>query len=239
MSDERGTSAREDLLEGLSWRLPEYWMLALCGAAWIALVARAGGRGPVHCPGVAAGWWHWMLMVMAMMLPLKIDGVRLTAERSLWRRRNRATAGYLGGYLGVWALAGVPLAWSFATFHLVHRIDWRVGAAVGFLIEGVWLISPWKERAARLGHLTLPLAPSGWRADADCLASGGLAGLGCAANCWPLMLVCWLSGHSLVAMVFSFALGWSDRHASVDRKLLAAAMVLVGASFAALHRLLV
>src|SRR5690349_19066680 len=103
--------AEPGAFEQLRWRFPEYWMLALSAAAWVAVAARAGVH--VHRPGAAWNWWHWMLMVAAMMLPLKIDGVRRIAERSLWPRRHRAIAGYLAGYLGVWALAGVPLSWAF------------------------------------------------------------------------------------------------------------------------------
>jgi hypothetical protein len=70
------------------------------------LAARTGVH--VHQPGAVSNWWQWMLMVAAMILPLQIDGVRRIAEYSLWSRRHRAIAGYLVGYLIVWAAAGVP-----------------------------------------------------------------------------------------------------------------------------------
>jgi hypothetical protein len=185
-------------------------MLTLSAAAWLALAARA--RVETHAADAASNWWHWMLMVAAMMLPLQIDKVRLTAERSLWSRRHRATAGYLLGYLGVWAALGVPLSWAFTQLHIAHRIDWRLGTAIGLLAAAAWLLSPWKQVAARMCHRTATLSVSGWEADRDCVSFGWISGCGCALNCWPLMLVCWLSGHSFVAMLFSFALGWTDRH---------------------------
>src|SRR4051794_8709428 len=100
-----------DAREQLSWRLPELWMLTLSAAGWLALAARDDVH--FHAGDAAGNWWHWMLMVAAMMLPLQIDKIRLIAERSLWSRRHRAALGYVVGYLGVWALLGVPLSWAF------------------------------------------------------------------------------------------------------------------------------
>src|ERR1051325_578350 len=88
----------------VSERFPEFWVLAASAAAWVVLAARAGEH--VHHAGVhsdaGANWRHWRSMVTAMMLPLQIQGVRLTGERSLWLRRHRAILGYLLGYLSVW-----------------------------------------------------------------------------------------------------------------------------------------
>ena len=192
------------------WRFPEYWMLALSAVAWLLLAAAPGRH--LHQQGVRADSLHWILMVLAMMLPLQIDNLRLTAERSLWSRRDRSITGYLVGYVSVWALAGLPLAWASAEFGLTHRIGSMAGAATGFMIAAAWLISPWKATAARLCHRTSPLSPLGWEADQDCVGYGWISGCGCLFNCWPLMLGCWLSGHSLVIMSFAFGLGWADRH---------------------------
>ena len=158
-------------------------------------------------------------MVAAMMLPLTIDALRYTAERSLWRRRNRAMAGYLLGYCGVWALAGLPFACGSAAAGLPERLDWAVGASLGFLVAALWLISPWKILAASLCHRTIPLAPRGWRADCDCLRYGWKSGLYCVLNCWPFMLVCWLSSHSFLAMACGFVFGWADRYGKANYRL--------------------
>jgi Predicted metal-binding integral membrane protein (DUF2182) len=221
-------------LEHLSGRFPEFWMLAVSAVAWLAVAARTGRH--IHYDGVAANWWHWMLMVAAMMLPLQIHGVRLTAERSLWERRHRAILGFLLGYLSVWALAGAPLSWAAIVLAIPSRVGWMEGAAIGFLVETAWLISPWKGIAARMCHRTLPLSPAGWRADRDCLGYGWIAGCGCALNCWPLMLVCWLSGHSFIAMILGFGLGWADRHATLDYRLHAMVAAVLGAAFGLFSR---
>jgi hypothetical protein len=77
--------------ENLHWRLPELWMLALSAAAWLTLAVR--GRMHIHAADAPENWWHWMMMVAAMMLPLQIDKIRLIVERSLWSRRHRAALG--------------------------------------------------------------------------------------------------------------------------------------------------
>jgi hypothetical protein len=192
------------------WRFPEYWMLALSAAAWLLLAAGQGGD--VHQRGARADSLHWILMVLAMMLPLQIANVRLTAERSLWSRRDRSITGYLVGYVSVWALAGLPLAWATAEFGFAHRINWIAGGVTGFTIAAAWLVTPWKATAARLCHRTVPLSPAGWEADQDCVGYGWISGCACMFNCWPLMIGCWLSGHSLVIMFVAFGLGWADRH---------------------------
>lgn len=223
----------------VSERFPEFWMLAASAGAWVVLAAHAGvhlDHARVHS-AAGANWGHWMLMVTAMMLPLQIQGVRLTAERSLWLRRHRAILGYLLGYLSVWALAGVPLAWAFTALRISHRIGWMAGAAFGFVVAAAWLVSPWKRMAARMCHRTVPLSPAGWRADGDCLRYGWIAGWGCALNCWPLMLVCWLSAHSFIAMVLGSLLGWVDRHGAPNYRLLATSVAMLGLSFGVLSQL--
>ena len=223
----------------VSERFPEFWALSASAAAWVVLAVRAGVH--VHHAGshseAPANWGHWMLMVMAMMLPLQTRGMRLTAERSLWPRRHRAILGYLLGYLGVWALAGLPLAWAFTGLGISHRIGWMEGTALGFVLAAAWLVSPWKRIAARLCHRTVPLSPTGWQADRDCVRYGWVAGYGCALNCWPLMLVCWLSGHSLLAMLLGFGLGWIDRHGVPNYRLHATAAAVMGLAFGILSQL--
>ncbi len=204
-------------------------MLGLSAAAWLLLLARHGAH--VHQQSILAGTWNWLVMIVAMMLPIQIGNVRRTAERSLWSRRHRAIACYLLGYAGVWILAVLPLAWASAEFGLTHRIDWMGGSAAGLLIAATWLVSPWKSVAARMCHRTLPLAPHGWKADLDCLRYGTISGRGCVFNCWPLMLACWLSGHSLIVMCFAFGLGWADRHFAPSYKALALLLASAAAGF--------
>ena len=185
-------------------------MVALSAAAWVWLAAQ-GAHHPHH-ESVAADLTHWSLMVAAMMLPLQVRAVRLTAERTLWTRRDRSIAGFVAGYGGVWAIAGLMATSSDATLHLRHRLDWTACAALGLTTAGAWLVSPWKARAARQCHQVPQLSPAGWRADRDAVRYGAISAWRCGFNCWPLMLGCWLFGHSMAVMAPAFGLGWADRH---------------------------
>ena len=187
-------------------------MIAFSASAWGYLVLRQTELQ--HRPGIVPDLLHWTVMVTAMMLPLQVRTIRLTAEQSIWSRRDRAIAAHVGGYVGFWVVCGLPLAWADAKLHLTHRIDWTQGAAIGFMMGAAWLLSPWKATAGRQCHRTSRLSPSGWKADFDCIRYGCVSGYWCACNCWPLMIVCWLSGHNLVVTLFSFGLGWHDRHFS-------------------------
>jgi hypothetical protein len=171
-------------------------------------------------------------MVAAMMLPLKIDCVRRIAERSLWSRRTRSIAAFLAGYVFVWALAGLPLAWANAAFHVPERLGWKLGAAIGLFLAAAWLLSPWKAVAERMCHRTLPLSPRGWKADCDCAGYGWISGYACALNCWPLMFGWWLSGHSLAMMSVGFGFGWVDRHFAPSHRKYALILGALASAFA-------
>ncbi len=228
MQDENDTRV-VGVVRDLNGRFPEFWMLALSAVVWVALAVRTGGH--IHYAGIVGNWWHWMLMVFAMMLPLQVHAVRWTAEHSLWPRRHHAIFVFLIGYLGLWALVGVVFSWIATVFASLHRIGWMEGAAIGLLIEAVWLLSPWKRFASHMCHRTLSLSPSGWRADWDCLSYGWIIGYGCALNCWPLMLLCWLAGHNFIAILLGFSVACADRYATSDHRLHAMATAILGSAF--------
>jgi predicted metal-binding membrane protein len=216
------------------WRHPESWAIALSAAAWLVLLRRA--LLATHSHGALASWLHWMLMVGAMMIPLTVDAIQTSATRSLWRRRHRAILLFLAGYSAVWAAIGLPLAWFSDAVDLPARLPWTYGAAFGFLAAAAWMLTRWKPLTAQLCHRTLPLAPVGWRADRDCLRYGWHSGGYCLLNCWPFMLVCWLSAHSFVAMTAGFAFGWADRYRRPAYRTYAWGLVAVAVAFAGYER---
>jgi hypothetical protein len=205
------------------WRYPEWWSLALSMIAWTLLAGRAAGALQLSPaldqalpPGLAL-WLdatlNWLLMAVAMMVPLTIFSIRLTAARSLWRRRDRAVAGFLIGYLGLWFLVGSPLAVLEVAVRFdrwIHVLPWL--GATGFAVAAVWQLAPTKSRALRSCHRTMPLAPRGWRADWDCVRFGWLIAGQCLTNCWPLMLAGLVAGHSLTAMMCASAIGFTERY---------------------------
>lgn len=233
--------ARPSRWKRLSWPHPEWWSICLCAAAWL-LLWRAGpaaagahashGRAHHDVGAGALGWgpsltaeaFWWFVMVVAMMFPMVLDPVRATAGRSLWRRRHRAIAGFLLGYLAPWMLFGVAASAVAATLRSgVQPSPAYSAAAFGAAL--LWQVTPPKRRALLGCHRTRPLAPSGWRADLDCLRYGCAVGRSCLVSCWALMLACVLSGHGLAAMLGATSVGWAERNTARPNQLVLCAVI--------------
>jgi predicted metal-binding membrane protein len=195
-----------------TWRHPEWWSLALCAGAWTWLL-----RGHAHAHTFSAQLTNWLVMTLAMMLPMVIVPIRTTARRSLWHRRDRAIAAFLLGYLGCWTVAGIAVSF----LHVTHPL----AGTIGFAVAGAWQLTRWKRIALAGCHRTEPLAPRGWRADRDCMRYGVLIGVNCVLSCWALMLACFLSGHTLLATLIATAIALAERYTiRPDQRLLACAL---------------
>ena len=219
----------------LVWRYPEWWAVSLSAGAWLFFITEAAmGRSPApsfSCPSFGApvrsanllhtfsagsalvsGFAiHWLLMIAAMMIPPLVGQLRFVAEHSFWSRRNRAMALFLAAYFALWLLFGA------LTEFLLRRQAWLAPTAstyvvpACFFLAALWQVSPQKRRSLVACHLTTPLAPSGRRADVDCLRHGLRIALRCCISCWALMLACAAAGHAVGPMFpATFAL-WLER----------------------------
>jgi predicted metal-binding membrane protein len=215
---------------------PELWLL-LTGAtilvAWLLLIF-AGGAFllPAFCSaqGSVQGWstpplsvsfelallfnspWRlatgWALMVLAMMLPLAIAPLWHVRERSFARRRGRATALFVAGFVVVWMLAGVILQTAAL---LVRSMVPEPLACFGLALAValLWQVSPAKQWFLNRCHQRPPLAAFGLAADLDAFGFGLRNGAVCVGACWALMFPMLLIGQGqLLAMItvtlFSF-----------------------------------
>ena len=190
-------------------RRPETWLYGLSAAAGTVLVALAahdGGGEPALAgrPGgpdpssPAGAWGAWMAMVAAMMLPIIAPQARTVALRSLRRRRHRAMAGYLAGYLGVWAVLGAVLVVVLHATGVPHPPAGL--AVVGLLGAAVWQVAAPRRRVLRrCGSVRLGAA-KGFAADRDCAAAGWRSGLLCAFTCGPVMLAAAAAHHQPAVM---------------------------------------
>src|SRR5262245_26892105 len=189
----------------VAWPHPEWWTLAMSAVAWTLIAAP---RPPHHDHGVVAHTRDWLLMIVAMMLPLSVASIQATAARSLWRRRHRAIAWWLAGYLTPWFMLGAAV--SFAWRPVSAPV-----AALAFIVAGLWQVSTLRARALKRCHRTPSLAPTGWRANYDCARYGWTTGVYCVAACGALMVACSLLGHGpigLAGMVATTMVGAAERY---------------------------
>jgi predicted metal-binding membrane protein len=176
---------------GVSLRHPEWWLHAVAAGAAFLLVVDAltmsthtGMTGPMAGTVMAPTVDHWLLMVLAMMLPLAAPQARTVALRGLWDRRHRSTVVFTVGLVGVWAGVGVLLVPAVSV--LGPAPSWM---APGLLVAAAaWHVSRPRRRLLRgCGSVRLRSA-DGLAADVDCLAVGGRAALRDVAGCGVAML---------------------------------------------------
>jgi len=169
------------------------------------------------------------VMVAAMMLPLTLPHVRHVARSG--PRRHRGIAGFLAGYLAVWILAMLAIV---AALDAGSRVaGWTVAAGLVTAAAVLWEVAPGRRRLLRRCSRTMPLAPRGWRADADCAHFGVRAGASCVCVCWALMAACVVFSHGPGVMAVLFGVQLSGRYRREPSPALAALAVL-GVCLAAL-----
>lgn len=181
----------------------------MSAAAWIAILV-ASPRQSAHAGHAMSGSGTlsgWMTMVAAMMFPMLIWPVRFVASHSRWARRNRSVAVFLAGYCAVWLVFGLAVETLIEPLRGASW-PWTGGCC---LLAAAWQWTPLKRTGVLGCHRTMPLAPSGIRADIDCFCYGLTIGGNCWLSCWALMLACSAAGHSVWAMLAATALVWVER----------------------------
>ena len=225
------TSLQFSQWQRLSWPRPEWWTLALSFSGWLLIiVSTVGHSGMAHAShshnhrvaeiaapaNILTAWptqilW-WLVMVFAMMFPLLVDHVRNTAARSLWSRRHRAIGTFLTGYTMSWLIFGTVASAAYLILNMETWFSKPIISTVGFCVAILWQVMPVRRRSVLACHRTRPIAPTGWRAERDCLRYGWMVGTSCIISCWALMLACLLSTHSVLAMVGITAIGLFERN---------------------------
>ena len=181
----------------------------------------------------------WVTMMVAMMFPTVAPVVLL--HRLVMRRRGvgpAPTVAFVGGYLLVWALAGlVPLAVLVAFAEVGETGSWVERLAGGVLVvAGAYQFTRWKARCqsacrSPLTFLATHDFGTGLRGTARVGASHGLYCLGC---CWALMAVLFAVGlmnlawMAAIAVVFLAEKHW--QHAPLLAWGVGAGLVLLGAA---------
>jgi predicted metal-binding membrane protein len=222
--------------------------------AWVAVVGHGirHGAGAAtghahHGASVAAGQAHhvaatsgmaerlvagtdaWLVMVVAMMVPVVLPRVRLVARCSVGRVRNAAIAQTAVGAMLPWLALGAAVVPLVAVLPGVTPITW----VAAWAMAAAWQVTPPKWVALRRCHAVRISrgVGDGWRR----LHAGAAHGAWCVVSCGPLMAVMAWSGHPVVFAVL-LAVGLvaervAHRPDRASRRLAAAVVALSLTSF--------
>jgi len=217
-----------DKLRRIGWHHPEWWAVMAAAVAWMFMagMSRTHASHTESIPGIGHGQCTlgMVYMVIAMMLPLTLTNVRHVALSSLWRRRHLAIAAFLVGYLAVWIVVQSAIGGTLGL--LAPLVGWETAGGVAMVAAALWEVAPTKRQRLRRCHRTVPLAPRGWRADADCVRYGVTTGFSCVTMCWALMIAAAAFSHSFMVMTVLFGVQLSGRYQQRPSPVLAALSVL-------------
>ena len=121
----------------------------------------------------------WLAMSIAMMIPTTLRPMLKAAEQSAtdaWK--------FLGGYLAVWLLAGLP------GYLVINGIEWTTSwIAAAWLLAGAYQVTPWMQR-----QLT---ACRSVRFEGSATSFGLHQGVRCVASCWLVMIAVMVTAMAL------------------------------------------
>jgi predicted metal-binding membrane protein len=183
-----------------------------------AMVDGLSSVGVAMAPFDMSAWVFmgmWITMMIAMMFPTIAPIVLL--HRMVMRRGGAGiapTAAFAGGYLVVWAAAGlIPLGvlWSFR--HVAHQTSWVAPVSgVVLILAGAYQFTRWKAVClnACVSPLTFLSTHSFGTGLRGALRTGASHGLYCLGCCWALMTVlfvvglmnlAWMAGIAVIFLV--------------------------------------
>jgi predicted metal-binding membrane protein len=132
------------------------------------------------------------LMAVAMMTPASLPAARHVAFNTLRRRRIRSLFFYEAGYLALFL--GFSAAALFVATASAPASSGRWAPVVVLAAAAVWQLTNWKRRIALGCRRTLPLPPTGARADVACVRFGLLQASTCLGSTWLLMILMVFAG---------------------------------------------
>lgn len=244
----------------LSWR-PEWWVTAIIAAAWTAMLAGTGmgsANTGIHQIGLSMVSWctpagmpamhlgssqapfaaitetpAWSLMIVAMMLPVTLPAVRHVALNTMRHRRQRAISLYTAVYVGWWTLFGLIGYGAKDVLAGDAGIGEHALLTLTFAAAGYWQLSRSKRRALFACSGTVPLPPTGWRADAACARFATLHATRCIKSCWAIMLIMLAGARSPIWMLALTALVVGEELTIAGRRLTRPSALMFAAAAAA------
>jgi predicted metal-binding membrane protein len=169
-------------------------LAALAAGGWAVTAVRMRGMdaGPNTDPGTLGFFIGvWVVMTAAMMLPSAAPMLMVYSRLA----RSRAAVGLFGGgYLALWAGAGV-VAYGLAVLArhssidaLAWQRDGRYAAVAVLVAAALYQLTPWKERCLARCRAPLGFVVSHWRdGPVGAVRMGAVHGAWCLGCCWGLM----------------------------------------------------
>jgi predicted metal-binding membrane protein len=176
-------------------------VLAVAGVAWAAMVHHSRMAGMDMVPGPIGSFAvAWVVMMAAMMLPS-------VAPFALLYARGASTAAAPGllaiGYLGVWALVGIP---AYALDRALG-MDHPTATAAVLIAAGLYQLSPLKQACLSKCRSPVDFLVQHWRPGlGGAFRLGAHHGAYCLGCCIALMAVLVVAGGMGLAWVAAIAL---------------------------------
>lgn len=186
------------------------FLLLAAASAWVATIylsrdmsemSGTMGLGALPFLGI------WILMMSAMMLPA-VAPVALAYDRLIRSDRVVRVPLFAGGYLSVWAAAGLPvLLLARLIPEQMSQSATTTVAAVAFIACGIYQWSPAKARC--LTHCRAPMSLllrySSYRGRFRDAAAGAHHGGYCLGCCWALFALLFVFGVMNIAAMLVLA----------------------------------
>ncbi len=151
----------------------------------------------------------WAVMMAVMMVPAAVPSWLLHARMS---RSPAASAAYLAGYLGLWALAGLGYAAAHFALDRAGMLDGEMrlasARAVGLVLlaVGAWQWSAGKAACVSKCRSPLGFMMSDWREGvAGAFAMGLRYAAWCVGCCWLMMVVLFVGGAMSIAWAIAIS----------------------------------
>ncbi|MBY5974188.1 DUF2182 domain-containing protein [Ferrimonas balearica] len=200
------------------------WCLGLSAISWLALWALSLGGGTlmlcltapqVSLDGIrralaatlfvaspAALALEWLLMVLAMMLPLALPHLGIFCARLYRDMRLAALGAALAGYLGIWMLVGLATVPLMLLLHALTATEGLslVVPGLAWLMAIGWCYAPARRNALRRCHAVPVMYGRGADVYRGAFRYGIRLGGDCLVSCGFAMAAPMLAGQGIAAM---------------------------------------
>ncbi|AMX98795.1 DUF2182 domain-containing protein [Mesorhizobium ciceri] len=209
-------------------------LIVVAGGAWLALLGIVPGLNlPSLCGIITPQTWFaadspvpsllllnppeeilagWIVMSLAMMLPMAIGQIDHLADR-IGEGRLVGQAVFVVSYFGLWLAGCALLTSTVLVFRMIFQIPGALTVALGAATAVLWQESRIKALVLRRCHSQPPIRWSGAGLLVDSTRFGAKTGLWWFIGCWPWMLLCMVAPYGVLTMALISPFLWYERFA--------------------------